>query len=274
MWRYLRAAFLARIAIPGLGGVPVNLLAVGAFAALGLVHPGFWVVGAACEAAFLLGLSTNDRFRRAVDASLRPTATSLVPADAEAQRRALVAQLNPPARARMAALSARCARAVELARPHDPDGLLLDANRDAFDRLQYLYLRLLLASQVMQAQDAEVTGSQLRRQIDQLRAELDAPAGSEAARRSKAATLQIVERRLELWQRRGQALAEVEADLERIDAQVELAIENASLSGRPAGIAGTLTLASDLMTPGLFGESESTVAALDRAYHIDGPQHA
>ncbi len=50
-WRYLMAAFHRRTRIPFLGDLPVNKLAIAAFAVLGLANPGFWFLGAAGRAA-------------------------------------------------------------------------------------------------------------------------------------------------------------------------------------------------------------------------------
>lgn len=267
MWRYLPAAFFARLPVPGLGAVPVNALAVAAVVALGFIHPGFWLVGAAGEAAFLFGLASSPRFQRAVDARARGTRLTTSPA---AQRAALTAQLSPASRRRLTDLAARCARALSLAQ-RNADYLLADARRFDLERLEYHYLKLLLARETLEAQDAQVSGSALRRQIDQLRAEVESAqrlGGSEASIDSKRATLRIAEQRLELWQRRGQVLADVDANLERIEAKVNLAIES-----------GRVTLPGGVWAPGqdplsglpfadatLFGSAAATVEALDRAY--------
>ena len=65
---YIREAFNAR---PIGMFVPPNWIGIGAFALLGLVNPGFWVMGAGLELAYLGILSTNPRFQRYVDADRR-----------------------------------------------------------------------------------------------------------------------------------------------------------------------------------------------------------
>jgi hypothetical protein len=48
--------------------VAPNWIGVGAFALLGFLNPGLWVVGAGLELAYLLTLASNKRFQRTVDA--------------------------------------------------------------------------------------------------------------------------------------------------------------------------------------------------------------
>jgi len=60
---YVRAAFNAR---PFGMFVAPNWIGLGAFGLLGLMNPGFWVLGAGLELGYLLTLSTNPRFQRAI----------------------------------------------------------------------------------------------------------------------------------------------------------------------------------------------------------------
>ena len=65
-WDYIRKAFNAR---PMGMFVPPNWIGLGSFAILGLLDPGFWVIGLGVELAYLWILGTNKRFQRLVDAS-------------------------------------------------------------------------------------------------------------------------------------------------------------------------------------------------------------
>ena len=60
---YLREAFNAR---PIGMFVPPNWIGVAAFGLLGLVNPGFWLLGAGLELGYLYTLVSNSRFRRFV----------------------------------------------------------------------------------------------------------------------------------------------------------------------------------------------------------------
>src|SRR5262249_49465175 len=87
-----------------------------------------------------------------------------------------------------------------------------------------------------------------------------------ALRQSKAATLDILKRRLANIERREQSLEEVESDLTRVESQVDLILDNAAMQGKPQTISTDIELASDLVSGGMFGEAETAVADLDRDY--------
>jgi hypothetical protein len=78
--------------------------------------------------------------------------------------------------------------------------------------------------------------------------------------------LDILKRRFANVQRREQSLEEVESDLTRVESQVDLILDNAAMQGKPQTISTDLELASDLVSGGMFGDAESTVADLDRDY--------
>ena len=65
---YVKAAFHRRVPVAGLGAMPVNYMGLAAFAVLGLLNPGFWLLGAAAELTYLLGVSSNPRFQKLIDA--------------------------------------------------------------------------------------------------------------------------------------------------------------------------------------------------------------
>ena len=61
---YLAAAFNAR---PFGMFVAPNWVGLVAFGLAGLTNPGFWLIGAGVELAYLFGLATNRRFQQVVD---------------------------------------------------------------------------------------------------------------------------------------------------------------------------------------------------------------
>src|SRR5512142_158391 len=63
---YLREAFHAR---PLGMFVPPNWIGLAAFGMLGFLNPGFWLIGAGLESAYLFALSTSERFQRYVRGS-------------------------------------------------------------------------------------------------------------------------------------------------------------------------------------------------------------
>ena len=85
MLKYIKKAFFLRMAVPGLGAVPLNILALLVVGVFGLAEPGLWLMGAGLELLYLLTLGTSKRFQRVVDAADR----SVVAQDVEKRRLAL-----------------------------------------------------------------------------------------------------------------------------------------------------------------------------------------
>ncbi|CAA9403411.1 MAG: hypothetical protein AVDCRST_MAG64-1856 [uncultured Phycisphaerae bacterium] len=249
MWRYLKEAFLVRPNVPGLGHFPANVLAVVCFAILGIAHPGFWLLGLGLEAGFLTLLATNRRFQRVVDG------TDLLAANArgESERLRQVDRLAREARARHDRLAGRCDRAAALYREIEGEDLAVQANVDALERLRAVHLRLLLAQSYLTSPETHANESSLRQQAAALRRELEHAKLPPQLRESKSATLVILERRLANLEDRDRSLAEIESDLNRIEAQVDLAVENAALRGKPAAISANVGLVSQLLDDSLFG---------------------
>ena len=61
---YVRAAFNAK---PAGMFVPPNWIGLGVIGFLGILNPGFWLIGLGCELAYLGWLGTNPRFQNLVN---------------------------------------------------------------------------------------------------------------------------------------------------------------------------------------------------------------
>lgn len=260
MWKYLKAAFLVGADVPGLGRLPVNVLAAAGFLILGFGHPGFWLLGLAAEATILPTLAFNKRFQNYVEASDR----QLTSGDSQARRDALVQTLPSDYRKRIADLDRRCGKILEVYQNAQAEEFMIETNRDALDNLKWVYTKLLIARYHLLTAGTDDSAQSLQRKIDSL--EKDSPDETPALRQSKAATVDILKRRVANIQRREQSLEEVESDLTRVESQVDLILDNAAMQGKPQTISSDLQLASDLVGGGLFGDSESAVADLDRDY--------
>ena len=158
MWSYLKGAFFAGPEVPGLGRVPVNLLGVAAFGALGFLNPGFWLLGLAGEALYLFGLATNPRFRKYVDAQKAKAAREQrsgqrAPPDDTVQR--IVRELPAAAIKRFEALRRNCQELQQIAAQlRDPEHAgfgapLEELQLAGLDRLLWIYLRLLFTQHVL-----------------------------------------------------------------------------------------------------------------------------
>jgi hypothetical protein len=103
---YVRAAFGAR---PIGMLIPPNWIGLGVFGLLGLLNPGFWIIGAALELGYLGALVTHPRFQRLVAAERQH----------ETQRQwqsrldGIVTQLDPEDQRRYRLLAKRCQAILE-----------------------------------------------------------------------------------------------------------------------------------------------------------------
>lgn len=262
MWRYLKAAFLVGVQVPALGRLPVNALAAAGFFILGFGHPGFWFLGLAAEAVIIPALAFNKRFQNVVDAEERQLSTG----DSQAKRNSLVQLLPVEYKRRLQDLERRCDKVIEVYRNAQAEEFVVDTNREALENLKWVYLKLLIARYHLLTAGTEDTPDALARKIDALQSDLKNAQDTPALRQSRAATLDILKRRLANVQRREQTIEEVESDLTRVESQVDLILDNAAMQGKPQTISTDLELASDLVSGGMFGEAESAVADLDRDY--------
>jgi hypothetical protein len=229
MLRYVAAAFNAR---PFGMVVAPNWVGLAAVAMLGLANPGFWVLGAGLELGYLLMLATNDRFRRVVDAT---TATEAGGDDWTARVARALLDLTDGDRRRYQSIAERCRSIIELQEKQSSAASIgLEAQHAGLARLTWMYLRLLLARQAIDkvhgqsapAQDLAATVALLERRLatEQLTDEL---------RRSIEGQADILRQRIN---HRGEAerqMTYIDAELTRIEHQVELIREQAALSTDP-----------------------------------------
>jgi hypothetical protein len=262
VWRYLKSAFLVSVDIPGLGRVPVNALGAAALGILGFAQPAFWLVGLAIEATVLPSLAFNPRFQKVVEAQ----SLQLTQGDATQKRLALIKVLEPSARQKLSTLIDKCNQVLEVYRSQQAEEYVLDSNNQALESLQWVYLKLLVARHHLQNPVNSDTEQSLTKKIEEIDADLKDGEETETLRQSKTATLAILKKRLANIIRKGQTLAEIESDLTRIDNQIDLILENATMQGKPQTISADIELASDLLGGSVFGEDESAITDLEHTY--------
>ena len=242
-FNYLAAAFNAR---PLGMFVAPNWIGLGAFGLLGVLNPGFWVLGAGLEIGYLLLLATNPRFQRLI------AAQPLNESSREWNQRiqGLLARLGNADRSLYNSLAERSRSIIDLqvhSGASDPEGL--EAQADSLGRLTWMYLRLLVArNTIRQVIGAGSDGAaELQKKIASLERQQKTPGVSDEVRRSLAGQLEILNQRVRQRGDAEQQLAFIDAELERIAQQVELIREQAALSTDPEllsrridEIAGTL----------------------------------
>lgn len=225
---YVAAAFNAR---PLGMFVAPNWVGLAAFGLLGVANPGFWVLGAGLELGYLLTLATNARFQRTV--ASRPLAAARAEWNARIDR--LRSRLDRDDRDRFAALSQRCASIIDL-QTHGgvetPQGI--EAQADSLGRLSWMFLRLLVARGMIrrvveEGEDVVLLDRRRAALAKQLRDDDLLP----DLRRSIQGQLEILEQRIGQRAEGEQKLAYIDAELARIEEQVELIREQAALSTDP-----------------------------------------
>ena len=230
---YLAAAFAARpLGMP----VPPNWFGIAAFAMLGaLVNPGFFLLGAGLELAYLAWLSRSRRFRAWVDARGAAAGRD----DSWDGRRArLLEDLEAEDRRRQAELEERCAEIADTLR----DRVGAEGQVEGLSRLAWLHLRLLSARADLRR--GARCGAAATRSLDlaeaSLRDRLSRAGLDEELRRTLAQQAEVIEARRRAHAQAGQRLERVDAEVERIRQQVALVREQALLATDDAQIAGSV----------------------------------
>jgi hypothetical protein len=248
-WDYIRAAFNAR---PIGMFVPPNWIGLGAFALIGALNPGFWVLGLGVELGYLWTLGNNKRFRRFVDASrqLETKQQWQIRVDA------LIRHLGSEDQQRYRALEERCKTLLEQQIQIQSPSQGLQVQGEGLGRLLWVYLRLLATRQAMNriirgAGGTPNESADLEERITNLQSRLQESL-TDDLRKSITGQIEILQERLK---RRGEAkdkLAFLDAELTRIQEQVELVREQAVLSADPE----TLSKRIDEVTATLGGTTQ------------------
>jgi hypothetical protein len=267
MWRYLKAAFLMEMEIPGLGRLPVNALFAAGMGILGAaIHP-LWLAEIGIETALVSTLAFHPRFQKYVDATSGDRALQDGSDDGNTKRNTLIAVLPDELRARLLKLEQTSARVLSIYQNLGIEPELLDGTKASLDKLQWIYLKLLIARHHLANELGAESRESIEARIEQLQPlHISAQAEpSTALQRSQEATLAILHRRLDNLRNRDRILRENDSDLARIEAQVELMRENAAIEGKPSSVETEIELASDLASPDLYGSQMSLIHELDAA---------
>jgi hypothetical protein len=225
---YVAAAFNAR---PIGMFVAPNWIGLAAFGLLGVANPGFWVLGAGLELGYLLTLATNRRFQQTVTA--KPLSAAREEWNQRIQR--VLGRLDPSDRQTYDALAERCRSIIELqlhGAAEAPEGIEMQA--DSLGRLSWMFLRLLLARRTIgHVMGGAQNDAELQRKIVALERQQGQPGLSEELARSLGGQLEILRQRLLQRTDGDRKLAYIDAELDRIEQQVELIREQAAMSTDP-----------------------------------------
>jgi hypothetical protein len=243
---YLKAAFFRPLKLPLLGAMPANLMALGVLGLLGLaVSPGFWLLGAAGEITYLFTLAGSARFQKLVqgEQALRDqTEWSLKVGRA-------VDRLSTEGRERYRAVVAQCRRVLGVSETLDADSLVgvRDLRGQGLNQLLSIFLRLLTSKDIIVQNVRSLDGGRLRQELEALEKRLAEAEPESALHRSLEGTADIQRRRLENLDKAGQSLQVIEAELDRIEQQVELIREESAVSGKPEALSLRLDAVTSTM---------------------------
>jgi hypothetical protein len=222
-WDYVRSAFNAR---PMGMFIPPNWIGLGVFGFLGVLNPGFWIIGLGCELAYLGWLGTNPRFQNLVSGG------RLLDEQRRWQNKVfeLIRQLPPEDQQRYRALESRCKNILE---QQSQLGLSpgLGEQGEGLGRLVWIYLRLLLTREairkIIQESSAPADeNAHMKERIEKLQQQLQQPAITEDLRKSLTAQIEILQQRQEKKREAVEKLAFLDAELTRFRR-----IRRSSLSG-------------------------------------------
>lgn len=231
--RYLLAAFFARPGWPLFRVLPWNALAVIAAGVAGWFDPSIWLTAGVGEFIYLFTLSTHPAFQQWVD---QRTPSPQIE-DTDDARQELLKKVGGAARQRYVKLEEKRAKLEAL----PTDDLLLESNHHALRRLTWLFLQLLIAQRDLRVA-TKADPKELEREIAKLESEL--LDSTKTAQESKQATIALLRERLDNVRQKETALADIEADLARIEAQLDVALEDATLRDAPVAISENVQLTS------------------------------
>ena len=197
---------------------------------LGLANPGFWFLGAAAEAAYLLWLSSSDRFQKLVEGErLAADKRSYVSRIDQA-----VSRLSPESQKRYHKLLYECRKIIGISESLDSSALesMKSLRGSGLNQLLWIFLRLLSSREVLDDNIASVDRATIEQEIGKLEKRAAAAEGDAALLRSLQGTLAIRRKRLENLGAAERSRRVINAELERIEQQVVLIREEAAVQGK------------------------------------------
>jgi hypothetical protein len=231
-WDFVKEALNVRPELKALGKLPVNWMALAGVGTLGLLNPGFWLVGAGLELAFVVLMAQNPRFRNYVRGRRIQAAKQASAAQWRERQQALLAQLSPESQKRFEAFVKRIDDSKGARADDDMTGLIGDVADDGLHRLRWIYLRLLASAEGLEKQVDPSTGKSLQAELDATSKKLEAlgPKPDIRIQHSLEQTVDILKQRLKNLEDAKNTLVYIESELRRVEHQAELIIEEAALA--------------------------------------------
>jgi len=233
---YVKEAFNASPRVPGLGGLPVNWMGLAAFATLGLLHPGLWLVGAGLEIAYLASLSNSPRFQNYVRGKRRAAARRARTHAAAGDEADRLAGLDESEQDRYGALVARIAEVPRTG--EGANALIADVAHEGLEVLRSTFLDVLVASSRLSASSDPNRRKSLSDELLREERALTSlgPDADPRIRKSREGTIDILRKRLAHIDEAARDREFLLSELRRIEQQVGLVIDEASLADDPESL--------------------------------------
>lgn len=228
---YVKAAFHQKGRIAGLGSMPVNKMMLTAAIVLGIWNPGFWFLGVAGEALYLWLMASNKNYQKVVQGT-RLSQQKVVWGEKQFQ---LLQSLDGPSRERYQRLVENCSSILKITGGdlRDPEAMAKDLRVSGLNKLLWMFIKLLSSRLRIEAIISRTSTAELEEEIQEVSQKMAAQPESSPLRRSLQGTLDIQKRRLDNLLRAEESLEVVKAELDRIEKQVALLKEEASVSSDP-----------------------------------------
>ncbi len=210
-----------------------NLIPLVGLGVAGFFNPGFWIVGAAWEVAWLTFVPTNERFQRRV----RAEANQHIGLRNEEEQEALFRRLDGAERSKFGEIQSICyslESQLEAAEPSTRKIL-----QESFNRLGYLlktYLRLLVSlgniRKYLKSSDRDI----ILKKIRDLESEISNPETFDRVREVKQKNVIILQQRLTRVEKARENEAVIEANLHTLEDTLKLIRDNAVTLDNPQGV--------------------------------------
>lgn len=220
-----------------------NWVGLATFGLLGVLNPGFWLIGAGLELAYLYVTATNPRFQRAVNMMF----SGQTRRDWGAKAGQLISELAPEDQRRYRALEERCRLILAQATADGPAAM--GAQSDGLRRLLWIYLRLLVTRQTIAKVLKESGGdtAALDRRVADIDERLKSDKIGEELRKSLSSQAEILKQRIAKQQEAREKLTFLEAELTRIQEQAELIREQGALNADPEALSQRIDQVSETL---------------------------
>jgi methyl-accepting chemotaxis protein len=210
-----------------------NWIGISAFGLLGVfLNPGFLLLGAGLELAYLFGMINNPRFQQYV----RGVELSKASMGRQKQFLTMINNLVPEAKTRFERLQRRCLSILDFYQKSVAVEIeIIQRHNQSLNKFLWIFLQLLSTKQLIAGLIRETNFSaefriNIQKQIEELQKQAGDATASPELRRSLESQSDILRQRIQVLGTADEKLKYIDAELARIEQQIELLREQAAIS--------------------------------------------